>query len=46
MCIRDSYWTVGAGLRILHLRLDFAYLFAKKHSLLRNTYSISFGLDF
>ena len=32
--------------RILHLRLDFAYLFAKKHSLLRNTYSISFGLDF
>ena len=27
-----SYWTVGAGLRILHLRLDFAYLFAKKHS--------------
>ena len=41
-----SYWTVGAGLRILHLRLDFAYLFAKKHSLLRNTYSISFGLDF
>ena len=50
-----SYWTVGAGLRILHLRciprppprrLVFAYLFAKKHSLLRNTYSISFGLDF
>ena len=41
-----SYWTVGAGLRILPLRLDFAYLFAKKHSLLRNTYSISFGLDF
>ena len=41
-----SYWTVGAGVRILHLRLDFAYLFAKKHTLLRNTYSISFGLDF
>mgnify|MGYP002689641321 CR=1 FL=1 len=41
-----SYWTVGAGLRILHLRLDFAYLFAKKDTLLRNTYSISFGLDF
>ena len=41
-----SYWTIGAGLRILHLRLDFAYLFAKKHTLLRNTYSISFGLDF
>ena len=30
-----SYWTVGAGVRILHLRLDFAYLFAKKHTLLR-----------
>ena len=41
-----SYWTVGAGVRILHLRLDFAYLFARKHTLLRNTYSISFGLDF
>lgn len=41
-----SYWTVGAGVRILHLRLDFAYLFAKKHTPLRNTYSLSFGLDF
>lgn len=30
-----SYWTVGAGVRILHLRLDFAYLFAKKHTLLQ-----------
>lgn len=41
-----SYTTVGAGLRILHLRLDFSYIFAKKHTLLHNTYSISFGLDF
>lgn len=41
-----SYASVGAGVRILHLRLDFAYLFAKKSSWLRNTYSISFGLDF
>jgi len=41
-----SYATVGAGLRILHLRLDFAYLFARKHTLLHHTYSISFGLDF
>lgn len=41
-----SYATVGAGVRILHLRLDFAYLFAKKNTLLHNTYSISFGLDF
>lgn len=41
-----SYASVGAGVRILHLRLDFAYLFAEKNSWLRNTYSISFGLDF
>ena len=41
-----SYASVGAGLRILHLRLDFAYLFAQKNTLLRNTYSISFGFDF
>ncbi len=41
-----SYWTLGAGLRFLHLRLDFSYLFARKHTLLHNTYSLSFGLDF
>lgn len=41
-----SYASVGAGLRFMHLRLDFAYLFADKDSWLRNTYSISFGLDF
>lgn len=41
-----SYWTVGAGVRFFHLRLDFAYIFAKKHTLLHNTYSLSFGLDF
>lgn len=41
-----SYGSVGAGIRILHLRLDFAYLFAKKNTLLHNTYSLSFGLDF
>ncbi|MDE5579772.1 MAG: PorV/PorQ family protein [Alistipes sp.] len=41
-----SYASVGAGLRILHLRLDFAYLFAPKSSAWHNTYSISFGLDF
>ncbi|MDE7305412.1 MAG: PorV/PorQ family protein [Alistipes sp.] len=44
--VAPSYASVGAGLRILHLRLDFAYLFAKKNSLWRNTYSISFGFDF
>lgn len=41
-----SYASVGAGVRFLHLRLDFAYLFAKKDTFLHNTYSISFGLDF
>lgn len=41
-----SYWSVGAGVRILHLRLDFAYLFAEKNTLLHNTYSLSFGFDF
>lgn len=41
-----SYGSLGAGLRFLHLRIDFAYLLAEKQTLLRNTYSISFGLDF
>ncbi len=41
-----SYATVGAGVRFLHLRLDFAYLFAKKNTVLHNTYSVSFGFDF
>ncbi len=47
---RDSYYpsytSLGAGVRFLHLRLDFAYLFAACNTLLHNTYSISFGLDF
>ena len=41
-----SHASVGAGLRLLHLRLDFAYLFAAKGTPLRNTYSLSFGIDF
>ena len=41
-----TYGSVGAGVRFLHLRLDFAYLIARKETLLHNTYSISFGLDF
>lgn len=41
-----SYASIGAGVRFLHLRLDFAYLFAAKDTVLRNTYSLSFGLDF
>lgn len=44
--VAPSYASVGAGLRILHLRLDFAYLFAGKETFLHNTYSISFGFDF
>lgn len=41
-----SFGSVGVGVRFLHLRVDFAYLIAEKKSLLHNTYSISFGLDF
>lgn len=41
-----NYATVGAGVRFMHLRLDFGYIFAKKDTPLHNTYSISFGLDF
>lgn len=41
-----SYGSAGVGIRFMHLRLDFAYLFAKKDTPFRNTYSLSFGLDF
>lgn len=41
-----SFASLGAGLRLLHIRVDFAYLLAERNTLLRNTYSISFGLDF
>lgn len=41
-----SFGSAGAGVRILHIRLDFAYLFAAKGTSLRNAYSLSFGLDF
>lgn len=41
-----SYGSLGVGVRFLHLRLDFAYLLAARDSWLRNTYSITFGLDF
>lgn len=41
-----SFGSLGVGVRILHLRVDFAYLLAERGTLLRNTYSISFGLDF
>ncbi len=41
-----SFGAFGAGISLLHIRVDFAYLVAEKNTLLRNTYSISFGLDF
>lgn len=41
-----SYGSVGAGISILHIRVDFAYLIADKETSLHDTYSISFGLDF
>ncbi len=45
-CYCPSYAAVGAGVRFLHLRLDFVYLFAARSTALHNTYSVSFGLDF
>ncbi len=41
-----NYGSFGAGIRFLHLRLDFAYLVAEKHSWAHNACSISFGFDF
>lgn len=41
-----SYTSIGAGVRFMHLRLDFAYLFAKRDTPLRDTFSLSFGFDF
>lgn len=41
-----KYASVGAGIRFMHLRLDFAYLFAAKENPFHNTYTFSFGLDF
>lgn len=41
-----SFGSVGAGISILHIRVDFAYLIADKDTALHDTYSISFGLDF
>lgn len=41
-----NYGSVGAGVEFMHLRLDFAYIFADKETYLHNTYSLSFGFDF
>lgn len=43
---RPSYVSLGAGLSIMHLRVDFTYLIADKDSYLNNVYSLQFGLDF
>lgn len=43
---RPNYASIGAGVRFMHLRADFAYLFAQSNTLLHNSWSISFGLDF
>ncbi len=44
--VDPSYFSAGAGIRIFHLRLDFAYRLAEKGSPLRNSYAFSCGLDF
>lgn len=41
-----SYGSFGAGVRFLHLRLDFAYLVAEKGSWAHNACNISFGFNF
>lgn len=41
-----SYGSFGAGVRFLHLRLDFSYLVAEKSSWAHNAWNISFGFDF
>lgn len=44
--VSPDYGSVGAGLRFLHLRLDFTYLFAGADTWLRNLWGLSFGFDF
>ena len=41
-----DYGTIGAGLRFMHLELDFSYLFAAKKCPWRNTYQVGVGLYF
>ncbi len=41
-----DYASAGIGLHFLFFRIDAAYLFAPKKSLLHNTYSVSLGLNF
>ena len=41
-----SYGSIGAGIHLFHIRVDAAYLIAKKGSPLHNTYTLNFGFDF
>ena len=41
-----DYGTIGAGLRFMHLELNFSYLFAAKKCPWRNTYQVGVGLYF
>lgn len=41
-----NYGTVGAGLRFMHIQLDFSWLFAAKDCPWRNTYQLGVGLYF
>lgn len=41
-----NYGTVGAGLRFMHVQLDFSWLFAAKECPWRNTYQLGVGLYF
>jgi len=41
-----NYGTVGAGVRFMHIQVDFSYLMAAKECPWRNTYRIGVGLNF
>ena len=41
-----NYGTVGAGLRFMHIQLDFSWLFASQECPWRNTYQVGVGLNF
>ncbi len=44
--VDPDYVSVGAGMRFLHLRLDFAYLLAGRDTWRHNLWNLSFGFDF
>lgn len=41
-----DFASLGAGIRFMHIRVDFAYLFARRDTPFRNACAVSFGLDF